>query len=355
MGNHTELASIIIPAFNVEAWLGVCLDSVIGQSYPHIQIIIINDGSTDSTSEVIEQYSQKEPRIRAVTQRNKGLSAARNCGIQIADGELLFFLDSDDSIHKDTVSEVMALYRKYELDLVMYQCAKFYNGNGSWSSGTDDFYWNCIKNQVGKFSRAHDVPEMLAMYPLAQLKALSHEFVTRNRLSFIEGVKYEDNPFHQQIFSLNPKVGFLQRKLYAWRQGRPGQITSMPYVSKNCRTVIAEMLRSSNNLESTALDYQIVAMTRLVANVARLIDCNTERRVFLEEFKNKISDALGTDRLLKATGSPLLSHSIHPGDLIIVQGLLAHPEDLANLLGSGILRYISILRALLRFDLAVHG
>lgn len=94
--NH--LISIIIPVYNVEPWLDECLESVVGQTYENLEIIIVNDGSTDSSGEICEKWANKGSRIKLFIQENAGLSAARNAGLRNAIGDYYLFVDSDDYI-----------------------------------------------------------------------------------------------------------------------------------------------------------------------------------------------------------------------------------------------------------------
>ena len=93
--------SIIVPCYNVEKYLGSCLDSLLNQSFKDFEIIAVNDGSTDNTLNILEEYSKKDSRIKIITQKNKGLSGARNTGIDNANGDYIAFLDSDDWVSPD--------------------------------------------------------------------------------------------------------------------------------------------------------------------------------------------------------------------------------------------------------------
>ncbi len=93
--------SVIIPVYNVEQYLRRCVESVLHQSFADMEVILINDGSSDRSGAICDEYAQKDTRVRVIHQKNQGSSAARNNGIRIAEGEYLFFVDSDDAIHPD--------------------------------------------------------------------------------------------------------------------------------------------------------------------------------------------------------------------------------------------------------------
>lgn len=98
------LVSVIIPVYNVEKYLRRCLNSVIDQEYKNIEIILVNDGSTDNSLEMAISYKEKDKRIKVFSQENQGLSAARNTGLDKSQGEYIIFIDSDDYVSKDYVS-----------------------------------------------------------------------------------------------------------------------------------------------------------------------------------------------------------------------------------------------------------
>ena len=105
--NSAPLISVIVPAYNVEKYIKTCLDSLINQTYSNFEIIIINDGSTDQTEEILRSY-QSNPKFRIYSQKNGGLSAARNHGLKLANGELVCFIDSDDSVKSDYLEKLVA-------------------------------------------------------------------------------------------------------------------------------------------------------------------------------------------------------------------------------------------------------
>lgn len=107
MASTNALVSVIIPIYNVESYLAQCLDSILGQSYKNIEVICIDDGSTDSSGAIAQQYANKDPRVRIITQANAGQSAARNRGLEQASGEYVAFIDSDDYIDREFIKELV--------------------------------------------------------------------------------------------------------------------------------------------------------------------------------------------------------------------------------------------------------
>lgn len=112
-----NLISVIVPAYNIAPWLPRCLDSILAQTYKNLEIIVIDDGSTDSTSRIIDEYAKKDSRIVAVYQDNAGLVSVRNTGIEMARGDWVGFVDGDDAIDSDMYARLLSNALKYDADI----------------------------------------------------------------------------------------------------------------------------------------------------------------------------------------------------------------------------------------------
>lgn len=117
--NVKPLVTVIVPVYNVKKYLTCCLESIIQQTYKNLEIIIINDGSTDGSGEICRQYAERDARIRLFTQRNQGLSAARNVGLDHMTGEYIIFVDSDDYISLSLVEILLRLLVKYHVQMAV--------------------------------------------------------------------------------------------------------------------------------------------------------------------------------------------------------------------------------------------
>ncbi len=118
MRNHREnLISVIIPVYNVERYIRRCLDSVLAQEGVSLEVILVDDGSTDSSGAICEEYAKKDGRIRVLHQKNGGLSSARNAGLAVAGGEYVGFVDSDDWIAKDMYAYLLRLIQTFHADV----------------------------------------------------------------------------------------------------------------------------------------------------------------------------------------------------------------------------------------------
>lgn len=118
--------SVIVPVYNVEKYLKKCIDSVLSQSYGHFELLLIDDGSTDSSGKICDEYGHRDPRIKVVHQNNQGLSSARNAGIDLASGEYITFIDSDDYIDSHFLDILHNNSVKYGADISVCKYKTFY-------------------------------------------------------------------------------------------------------------------------------------------------------------------------------------------------------------------------------------
>lgn len=115
--SNNALISLVVPSYNVEKYISNCLDTILAQTYKNLEIICVNDGSTDSTGDIINSYAAKDSRIVVITKANGGLSSARNAGIDIATGEYIALIDSDDYISQEYCERLVTLINEYGADI----------------------------------------------------------------------------------------------------------------------------------------------------------------------------------------------------------------------------------------------
>ena len=119
-----EKLSVIIPIYNVEKYLDRCIKSICNQTYENLEIILVDDGSTDGSPEMCDQYVEKDKRIKVIHKQNGGLSDARNVGLEYATGQYIFFCDSDDYVERDLISECMESISKDSIDILIFAISK---------------------------------------------------------------------------------------------------------------------------------------------------------------------------------------------------------------------------------------
>lgn len=192
------LVSVIIPVYNVEMYIEECLDSIVKQTYQELQIIVVDDGSTDASNQKVKPYLS-DCRVQFVEQVNKGLSGARNTGLEAASGKYVFFVDSDDYIKLTAIEELVHLMEKNKVDLIRFNGRAFLDGlNTPIEQNNYDF---SHRLQEGT-KYIHDRFEMnrRTFASPVYLYMLKREVIEKNKLSFYEGILHEDELFTTQIF-----------------------------------------------------------------------------------------------------------------------------------------------------------
>ena len=121
ISNKTPLISVIIPVYKVEPFIHRCVDSILNQTYTNLEIILVDDGSPDRCGEICDEYAEKDSRIRVIHQKNGGLSAARNAGLDICTGEYIAFVDSDDYIETDMYEKMLVAAIEHKVDICVCQ------------------------------------------------------------------------------------------------------------------------------------------------------------------------------------------------------------------------------------------
>ena len=213
--------SVVIPVYNVEAYLDECLSSVLHQTLREIEIICVNDGSTDKSLDILNRYAAENPRMVIISQENKGLSAARNVGMDRARGRYLYFLDSDDYIEPQMLELLYGKMEEMQLDMLFFNVRPFSDGNqfDERIKIIDDFY----KRRTGH-PGIYSGNEMLKRFldqktygTQAWAYILRTEFIKINSLRFIEGIYHEDNPFTLSCLALAKRTGHISEAFYNHR------------------------------------------------------------------------------------------------------------------------------------------
>ena len=183
--------SIIIPVYNMEQYLGECLDSVIGQTYKNLEIICVNDGSKDSSLDILKEYEKKDNRIKIIDKENDGVSMARNDGISVATGDYIIFVDSDDTIEPDYIEKIVADTEKHSPDLLVIS----------------DYDW---------YQRKREVLGALPTWALGIKKSFLDKY---SDIRFPEHLQVcEDGLFSHQLLALTDNVSFIPQAHYFYRQ-----------------------------------------------------------------------------------------------------------------------------------------
>lgn len=256
------LVSIVVPAYNVEAYVAECLASLQAQTWRDIEIIVVIDGATDSTEQIVREIAARDRRIRVHTQDNAGLSAARNVGASLARGQYLWFLDSDDRVKPQTVATALASLRRTGSEVAIF-CYRRFNSQrfkhaGRWVRQAHDGLRRAIN------PRQH--PD-IQVNQVAWSKVYQREFWTRHKFTFPVGALYEDQPVSARLYALAGRVDILPDVLQDWRDREDG--SSISQQTHTLRDVRARIAAATNSLQTLAdHDAEMLAETRAIQLLA---------------------------------------------------------------------------------------
>ncbi len=281
MGINNPKISVIIPVYNVEKYLERCIESVISQTLRDIEIIIINDGSTDNSYSIINKFAEVDDRIRVFSHDNIGLGPTRNRGIEVATGEYLAFVDSDDWLVKGGLELLYKRAIETNADIVEGETSIFFEDTGVYTKRKS------LTNVSDVCVSTPNIEEFYRDYYFGRLythnawdKIYRTEFIVKNQIYFGDNKRIfaEDNWFQLQIFLLHPKIAFVDSSYYIYRQ-RQNSIMNSP--KKNLVKRHMQMVIDYQNLIAdipefvtetkvcsllTAEVFTIEAMNSLVAN-----------------------------------------------------------------------------------------
>ncbi len=217
---NENMISVIIPVYNVEQYLYDCLISVIDQSYFDIEIILVDDGSTDNSGEICNIFASRDERIKVIHKENGGLSSARNAGLDIARGKFIIFVDSDDYLNRDMIEK---LYGALELSKAEIACCDY-----TTLKFNDEISDNIeVLKQRDAISRLFDDDGFKCF---AWNKIYKRSLFSNIR--YPEGKLFEDITTTYQLFKKVNKIVYIKEKLYYYRQ-RENSITKTNFNKRN--------------------------------------------------------------------------------------------------------------------------
>ena len=220
------LISVIVPVYNVEKYLKQCLDSILVQTFSNIEIICVNDGSTDNSRKILEEYKNKDSRIKIVDKKNGGLSSARNAGMKVAVGEFISFIDSDDWIEPTMLEKLYESMTTHNTDITICAVHQFdeqkQKNDDSNKYYTLEYFDESFDNKV--FSYEDVRPFIMDVCVMAWNKLYRRSHIDECQAEFPEGLIFEDGPFFFSIFFKTKRVSIVRDFLYNYRINRTGSI-----------------------------------------------------------------------------------------------------------------------------------
>lgn len=213
----SKLVSVIIPVYNVQEYLKRCLNSVINQSYSNIEIIIVNDGSTDNSNEICKNFESKDKRIKLINKENEGLSLARKTGFNNAKGEYILFIDSDDFINEEYLENMMKQIK--DCDVILANVIYSY----------DDYKRELVSNldEKNSYSSKAIIKKMILNKEIKDFtwgnlykkELIKEEYFTASRV-------FEDIEFTHRVILNSNKIGYSKKSIYNYVQRQNSLLAS---------------------------------------------------------------------------------------------------------------------------------
>lgn len=213
-----ETISVIVPVYNDEKYINQCVDSILNQTYPKLEIILIDDGSTDKTAEICEQYRQKFNQIRVLHKINEGVGASRNAGLAMATGDYILFVDHDDWLDKNHIQNLYDLLKKNDADIAIGNFNEFHENDSTF------FYYLSDDNY---FEKTFNIKEWFELEYRTEYYNMSILFVVPwcklYKRSLFKDIVYpikakvEDDLTTWKIYLLANKIAYMNKAIYTHR------------------------------------------------------------------------------------------------------------------------------------------
>lgn len=257
-----KLVSVIIPIFNVVDYLQQSVESILDQTYVNLQVILVDDGSTDGSSHLAEILKRNDSRIELIHKKNEGLSSARNVGLSIATGEYAYFFDSDDLAESNLIEESVRFLETNNADFVTFTHDVIDNRN--------QYVRGKINNQEYKLSRIVSNEDLISKVLTGKIRVAAWSYIFRREvftgadIKFQVGKKYEDNDTTLLLILASTKSGILKTKdvpYYHYRKRKDsitGHITRSSYDDLISMTNSVVQIIKKNTDISYAIDFYIL-------------------------------------------------------------------------------------------------
>ncbi len=256
-----RLVSVIVAVYNVEKYLSQCLDALVNQTLRNIEIIVVNDASSDRSADIINDYKLSYPSLKVITcTSNKGLASVRNIGLRAATGQYIAFADGDDWVDVRMCEVLYRHAREHRAEVVIADATVFYEDTKKFNQ----FFDQHIRQTLDARFRAmtfglHSEPCVLLLEPVAWPKLYERAFLQKHAIQFEDGMNsYEDICFHFSVLVKAKRISLLDDRLFFYRQNRPGQISGR--TNRKIFEVFAVFQKIHDNLTAWKVSPAIWAM-----------------------------------------------------------------------------------------------
>lgn len=280
--------------YNVEKYLKQCLDSVINQTLKEIEIICVNDGSTDYSLQILEEYAKKDDRIRIISKENGGISSARNKGLEYVTGEYLGIVDSDDWIELDMFEKLYQNAKLHDSDLVMFPAHLYDESTQKLKYDFPYFTLACFDENFDDrvFSHLETKDFLFSISVTPWNKIYKSEFIKELGVTFPEGLDFDDNPFFYETYLNANRVSLVRDYLYFYRINRSGSFITTGneryFDIVEMYNLVEKIIRKTGNQETYTIYFANVRVENIIAFYNKVDE--TYRKKFFEIIKTNFQN-----------------------------------------------------------------
>lgn len=282
---NNPVVSLIIPVYNVEKYLRLALESAVNQTLKNIEIIVVNDGSTDSGYKIIKEFADVTPNMIVINQENSGLSAAKNAGLRVASGDYIAFMDSDDHVAPDFLEVLYNLAVNNDADISYCNYNVYYPESGR------SFYMP-FTSRNAVYSKETALNKLIldvTLHHFSWNKLYKRSLFTDNNIDFCP-MFFEDIATSPKLFYFANKVAVTNKSLYYYTQ-RDGSIISSMNVRKIndynlSYGIIREFLESQNDFRQYKSSFKIYGYRAFLVNIYNIFNIHCKKMNFTGFFKN---------------------------------------------------------------------
>lgn len=293
--SKSPLISVIIPVYNVEKYLRQCLDSVLNQTYTNYEVIMVDDGSTDSSYDICLEYCKKDGRFKAFHKENGGASTARNVGLKESKGEYIFFLDSDDWLEFNTLSLMLNTANVEKSDLVFCEAQAINELNNNKLNGYYEYREKYLPDEA--YAIMMKMIDRKEFHVAIWMLLLDKRIITDNNLRFKEGIILEDVIIAYQFYCLAHRAAHVRQKLYN-RRYRPNSVMTSTKTEKNyisAATVYREVAKFRRTLPVEKQSPQhLIRCAFNVLNIYRQMTPEIQKK-YKSDYQEIVQDILDND------------------------------------------------------------
>ena len=279
--------SVIVPVYNVEKYLSQCLDSIIKQTFTEFECICVNDGSTDNSLSILQEYADKDKRIKIINQENKGLSGARNSALKVVNGKYITFIDSDDFVSSDYLEKLINVAEKENCDIVYCRHKMYFSLDNRYENGPNREKLNKLFHEYSEANKRDKqlkyILDIVENSRSACMKLYKTNVIENNNIVFFEDIyAEEDFSFNILVNLYSQKISILDEEIYYYRK----QINSITTNKETFRinaiksfAFLTKELEKRNLLDNNEVLEEFV-LSKFIFNIGKKIPKSKQKDIF---------------------------------------------------------------------------